>query len=295
MPAPSRWSWPTATRRPSRIDLRLPGAAGRAALVLGVAGHALAGRALPHDRVVLGVLADVLAGGDADPTVPVTEQHVYDLERAAVISLLHHGADPAARRAHADDRKAAPQLMLDDVRFMLHDVLGETETYDDVLAGAAELCRDVIAPLNAPGDLAGAVWNDGAVTTPAGFPEAFRPFAEGGWVGLTAAPGVRRLGAAPPRRRGARGAALRREPVVLHLRRAHLGRVSRGRPARRRRAEGAPAAAPRAGHVDRHDVPHRGTRRHRPGADPHPRRAGRDRAATASPARRSSSPPASTT
>ena len=57
-------------------------------------------------------------------------------------------------------------MILDDVRFVLHDVLGEAETYDDVLAGAAELCRDVVAPLNAPGDLAGAVWNDGNVTTP---------------------------------------------------------------------------------------------------------------------------------
>jgi butyryl-CoA dehydrogenase len=79
-------------------------------------------------------------------------------------------------------------LILDDVRFILHDVLGETETYDDVLAGAAELCRDVLAPLNAPGDRAGATWSGGAVTTPDGFREAFRTFADGGWIGLTAAP-----------------------------------------------------------------------------------------------------------
>ena len=78
--------------------------------------------------------------------------------------------------------------MLADVHFLLSDVLGETETYDDVLAGAAELCRDVLAPLNAPGDLAGAVWTDGAVSTPDGFREAFRTFAAGGWIGLTAAP-----------------------------------------------------------------------------------------------------------
>jgi 3-hydroxyacyl-CoA dehydrogenase len=82
---------------PERQELRLPGPSGRAALELGVAGHALAGRALPHDRVVLGALANVLAGGDADPTVPVTEQHVYDLERAAVIALLH--TEPTLDRA----------------------------------------------------------------------------------------------------------------------------------------------------------------------------------------------------
>ena len=82
---------------PAPAELRLPGPSGRAALELGIAGHALAGRALPHDRVVLGVLANVLAGGDADPTSPVTEQHVYDLERAAVLQLLH--CEPTLQRA----------------------------------------------------------------------------------------------------------------------------------------------------------------------------------------------------
>ncbi len=79
-------------------------------------------------------------------------------------------------------------LILADVRFILRDVLGEPETYDDVLAGAAALCDDVIAPLNAPGDLAGATWEAGAVTTPDGFRDAFRALADGGWIGLTAAP-----------------------------------------------------------------------------------------------------------
>jgi 3-hydroxyacyl-CoA dehydrogenase len=82
---------------PEPQELRLPGPSGRAALELGVAGHALAGRALAHDRVVLGALANVLAGGDADPAVPVTEQHVYDLERAAVLTLLHR--EPTLQRA----------------------------------------------------------------------------------------------------------------------------------------------------------------------------------------------------
>ena len=82
---------------PEPAELRLPGPSGRAALELGVAGHALAGRALPHDQVVLAALANVLAGGDADPTVPVPEQHVYDLERAAVLSLLHR--EPTLQRA----------------------------------------------------------------------------------------------------------------------------------------------------------------------------------------------------
>ena len=65
--------------------------------------------------------------------------------------------------------------MLDDVRFILRDVLGETETYDDVLAGAAELCRDVIAPLNAPGDLRGRRLARRARADAGRLQEAFRP------------------------------------------------------------------------------------------------------------------------
>ena len=46
---------------------------------------------------MLAALAHVLTGGDADPTVPVTERHVYDLEREAVIALLH--TEPTLLRA----------------------------------------------------------------------------------------------------------------------------------------------------------------------------------------------------
>jgi len=77
--------------------------------------------------------------------------------------------------------------MLEDVRFILRDVLGEPETYDDVLEGAAAVCRDLLAPLNAPGDAEGATFVEGAVRTPAGFREAYATFARDGWVGLTAA------------------------------------------------------------------------------------------------------------
>ena len=63
--------------------------------------------------------------------------------------------------------------MLDDVRFILQDVLGEAETYDDVLEGAQQVCRELLAPLNGPGDAEGATFHDGAVRTPAGFREAY--------------------------------------------------------------------------------------------------------------------------
>ena len=55
----------------------------------------------------------------------------------------------------------------------------------------------MVAPLNAPGDLAGAVWNDGHRHHARRLPGAFRQFAEGGagW-GLTRRP--RRCGSGLP-------------------------------------------------------------------------------------------------
>jgi 3-hydroxyacyl-CoA dehydrogenase len=76
-------------RPPEPVTLRLPGATARAALDLGVRNLALTGQALPHDVVVAHALATVLSGGDADVTGPVDEQHLLDLERDAVVSLLH--------------------------------------------------------------------------------------------------------------------------------------------------------------------------------------------------------------
>lgn len=61
------------------------------------------------------------------------------------------------------------------------------EMYEMVLGEAEKLAREVIAPLSAPGDATGCELKDGQVTMPDGFQEAFRLFAEGGWIG-TAAP-----------------------------------------------------------------------------------------------------------
>lgn len=55
-----------------------------------------------------------------------------------------------------------------------------------VLEAAGQFSEQVLAPLNRPGDLAGARYADGAVTAAPGFVDAYRQFAEGGWTGLTA-------------------------------------------------------------------------------------------------------------
>jgi hypothetical protein len=58
------------------------------------------------------------------------------------------------------------------------------ETAQAVLEECARFNEGVVAPLNREGDKAPSSWNDGEVTTPPGFKEAFRQFAEGGWQGL---------------------------------------------------------------------------------------------------------------
>ena len=60
------------------------------------------------------------------------------------------------------------------------DVLGA------VLEAAGQFSEGVLAPLNRPGDQAGAKYANGSVTAAPGFADAYRQFAEGGWTGLTA-------------------------------------------------------------------------------------------------------------
>jgi alkylation response protein AidB-like acyl-CoA dehydrogenase len=56
-----------------------------------------------------------------------------------------------------------------------------------VLREAAKLCEEVVQPLNRSGDQEGcARHDDGSVTTPKGFKEAYRQYADGGWTGISA-------------------------------------------------------------------------------------------------------------
>ncbi len=58
------------------------------------------------------------------------------------------------------------------------------ETAQAVLEEAAKFNEGVLSPLNWEGDKNPSSWKDGVVTTSAGFKEAFKQFAEGGWQGL---------------------------------------------------------------------------------------------------------------
>jgi alkylation response protein AidB-like acyl-CoA dehydrogenase len=58
------------------------------------------------------------------------------------------------------------------------------DVLDAVLEEAAGFAGGVLDPLNRTGDQVGCTWKDGEVTTPPGFKEAYKKFAEAGWIGL---------------------------------------------------------------------------------------------------------------
>lgn len=90
---------------------------------------------------------------------------------------------------------------VDDFRFILTELydasrLTAYKEYADfapdlmmsIVEEAGKFCEEVLSPLNASGDAEGCTWNDGVVTAPKGFKEAFKAYAEGGWIGLAADP-----------------------------------------------------------------------------------------------------------
>jgi 3-hydroxyacyl-CoA dehydrogenase len=76
-------------RPPEPRELRLPGAGGRAAMMLAVRDFRIQGKATPHDEVVSAALATVLSGGEgADISKPVPEDAILEAERAEFMRLL---------------------------------------------------------------------------------------------------------------------------------------------------------------------------------------------------------------
>ena len=60
------------------------------------------------------------------------------------------------------------------------------DLFSAVVTENAKFAENVLAPLNQSGDEEGCSWNDGVVTTPSGFKEAYQQYAEAGWQGLSA-------------------------------------------------------------------------------------------------------------
>ena len=95
----------------------------------------------------------------------------------------------------------APQR---DIQFVMHEVLAmsdhyktlqgnediDVQTIDAILEEASKFAENVLAPINASGDEQGCAWDDGHVTTPAGFKEAYARYVEGGWPSISHSPSV---------------------------------------------------------------------------------------------------------
>ncbi|TDF41855.1 acyl-CoA dehydrogenase [Alteromonadaceae bacterium M269] len=84
-----------------------------------------------------------------------------------------------------------------DALFVMNELLGYEEHYANlgyedatpdmvqaIFSEAAKFAENVLAPINASGDEEGCQWNDGEVTTPKGFKEAYQQYVEGGWTGM---------------------------------------------------------------------------------------------------------------
>jgi hypothetical protein len=88
-----------------------------------------------------------------------------------------------------------------DIQFTLFEVLkaeahyekigaedANRELIDAIIAEGAKFSEEVLAPLNRVGDEIGCTFDNGVVTTPPGFKEAYKQYVEGGWPSLAGDP-----------------------------------------------------------------------------------------------------------
>ena len=86
---------------------------------------------------------------------------------------------------------------LNDIKFILNNFL-DLENYNSILSDlsveisdlemvideAAKICEETLLPINQSGDLEGCHFENGKVTAPKGFKEAYKNFSENGWQGI---------------------------------------------------------------------------------------------------------------
>ena len=96
---------------------------------------------------------------------------------------------------------ASYRAPIDDMRFVLHEVVGFDELrelpgfeeatpdiVEAILEEAGKFSEEKLLPLNRSGDEEGCRFEDGVVTTPAGFKEAYEDLTSTGWTGIYCAP-----------------------------------------------------------------------------------------------------------
>jgi acyl-CoA dehydrogenase len=107
-----------------------------------------------------------------------------------------------ARLRTKEDYVPIYKAPVDDAMFLLNDVFqisrynnlpgfadATPDLIEAVLGEAAKLAEEVMQPINRSGDEEGCTrHDDGSVTAPKGFKEAYQQYAEGGWMGISAPP-----------------------------------------------------------------------------------------------------------
>ena len=90
------------------------------------------------------------------------------------------------------------KVPLRDIRFVTNEVLdmpahyssfakgklAEPELVDAIFEEAAKFCENELVPINQSGDAEGCHFDNGDVTTPKGFKEAYQTYVQNGWPGL---------------------------------------------------------------------------------------------------------------
>jgi len=89
------------------------------------------------------------------------------------------------------------QAPVRDMRFVIHEVMqvdkyqnlpvfseAPADIIDAILEEGAKVAEEILQPLNQVGHEEGCTFEDGEVTTPTGFKDAFATYREGGWIGL---------------------------------------------------------------------------------------------------------------
>jgi hypothetical protein len=165
---------------------------------------------------------------------------------------------------------------LRDMRFVLHELHDSSslkhlpgleeitpDLLDTILEEAAKFMTAVLLPLNASGDAEGCHLDNGVVSTPKGFKEAYEQFIAGGWTSLNCDPAYGGQGLPESVSKLIEEIICGCNLVVRLVSGPLARRIHGAAQPRLRRAQGSVPAEAGRRQLGRHDVPDRAALRHR--------------------------------